>query len=450
MPGPKFRVAICGGGIGGLCLAVALSKHSDIQVDLYEAAARFKEIGAGVMIWSRTWEILTLLGLDGKFAEIAHAPPDGSDGVGFDYRKSDQPEEGHRFYFFERPYGCIRFHRAQFLDVFVDALPEGVDHFGKRLISYSQTSSDTPVELHFSDNTSAVCDVLIGCDGIKSTIRKQMLEEKARMGQKELLRNINPIWTGTTVYRGLIPVDRLKALDGKEHRTIETPMMYCGKHKHVVSYSISKRSIVNVVACTSRPDLEGSTYRDGEPWVVDCTQEELLDCYNGWEPEVVEMLKCIEKPTRWGIHHLRPLPMYVSNKVALLGDAVGLLSIMYRALSNATVQAHAMSPHQGAGAGHAIEDAFILAHLLGHHSITLARLPQALLAYEHVRLPLANHVLRGSYESGKMYEFDGPQGDSLQGLGPALEKQWDWLDQTTPTGEADRAVERLEDMVQNE
>ncbi|TFY62894.1 hypothetical protein EVJ58_g3580 [Rhodofomes roseus] len=308
MPCPRFRVAICGGGIGGLCLAVALSKHSDIQVDLYEAAARFKEIGAGVMIWSRTWEILTLLGLDGKFAEIAHAPPDGSNGalqatsyhaatkytkgVGFDYRKSDQPEEGHRFYLFERPYGCIRFHRAQFLDVFVDALPEGVAHFGKRLMSYSQTSSDTPVKLHFSDNTSAVCDVLIGCDGIKSTIRKQMLEEKARMGQKDLLRNINPIWTGTTVYRGLIPVDRLKSLE--------------------------------------------------------------------------------------------------------------------------------------------------------------ARLPQALLAYEHVRLPLANHVLRGSYESGKMYEFDGPQGDSLQGLGPALEKQWDWLDQTTPTGEADRAVERLEDMVQNE
>lgn len=98
MPEPKFHVAVwyaavdrfnylclqldpSGGGIGGLCLAVALSRYPDIQVNLYEAAAQFKEIGAGVMIWSRTWEILTLLGLGSKFAEVAHAPPDDSVGA---------------------------------------------------------------------------------------------------------------------------------------------------------------------------------------------------------------------------------------------------------------------------------------------------------------------------------------------------------------------------------
>lgn len=70
-----------GGGIGGLCLAVALSRYPDIQVDVYEAAERFKEIGAGVMIWSRTWEILTLLGMASDFSQIAHATPDGSLGM---------------------------------------------------------------------------------------------------------------------------------------------------------------------------------------------------------------------------------------------------------------------------------------------------------------------------------------------------------------------------------
>ncbi|KZT72214.1 FAD/NAD(P)-binding domain-containing protein [Daedalea quercina L-15889] len=431
MSGVKFRVAICGGGIGGLCLAVALSRHPNIKVEVYEAAARFKEIGAGVMIWSRTWEILAHLGLDSNFAEIAHAIPDGSDGVGFDYRKSDQPMEGHRFYLFHRPYGCIRFHRAHFLDVFVDALPDGVAHFGKRLLSYTQNNLHGPLELQFSDNTTARCDILVGCDGIKSIVRKQMLEEKAaKTGQGELLHHIDPVWTGTVIYRGLIPVDRLNNRDGLEHRTAETPMMYCGKSKHVVSYSISRRSIVNVVACTSHPELEGTVACD-EPWVVECTQKELLDCYDGWEPEVVDMLKCIEKPTRWVIHHLRPLPTYVSNKVALLGDA-----------------AHAMSPHQGAGAGQAIEDAFILAHLLGHQATSLATLPQALLAYEHVRLPLGNHVLRGSYESGVMYEFNGPQTDELQVLGPAIGRQWNWLNETTPVGEAERAVRWLVESLQ--
>ena len=72
-------------------MAVALSKVKDIHVRLYEAAEQFKEIGAGVMIWSRTWKILSELGLEEDFARIASwspcderqntpGPPDGSPG----------------------------------------------------------------------------------------------------------------------------------------------------------------------------------------------------------------------------------------------------------------------------------------------------------------------------------------------------------------------------------
>ncbi|KAI0930204.1 hypothetical protein AcV5_006981 [Taiwanofungus camphoratus] len=310
MPAAKFRVAIwfvarfifcscgrtlnrtlvhSGGGIGGLCLAVSLLKFPDVQVDIYEAAGRFQEIGAGVMIWSRTWRILSLLGMASEFSKIAHAPPDESPGVGFDYRRSDQPQEGSRFYLFTLPYGCIRFHRAQFLDVLVDHLPDGVAHFGKRLRSYSCRSHEDSVKLHFVDGTIATCDLLVGCDGIKSVVRQQLLEEKATEGQSHFLDFIDPVWTGTIAYRGLIPVGHLARVDGTLHKTIETPMMYCGKNKHVVSYSISRGSIVNVVAFASDPEKEGSVFND--PWVADCTQPELLDCYAGWEPEVVELLK---------------------------------------------------------------------------------------------------------------------------------------------------------------
>ena len=73
--------ASSGGGISGLCLAVALSRISDIEVSLYEAADQFAEIGAGVMIWARTWNILQFLGLDEEFSKVAHAPPDGSLGI---------------------------------------------------------------------------------------------------------------------------------------------------------------------------------------------------------------------------------------------------------------------------------------------------------------------------------------------------------------------------------
>lgn len=92
-------------------------------MDVYEASERFREIGAGVMVWSRTWHILSEMGLASQFSKAAHAPPDGSIGifspnvfvtrrrtklwvglgVGFDYRKSDQPEVGSRFYLYEVP-----------------------------------------------------------------------------------------------------------------------------------------------------------------------------------------------------------------------------------------------------------------------------------------------------------------------------------------------------------
>ncbi|PSR73283.1 hypothetical protein PHLCEN_2v10861 [Hermanssonia centrifuga] len=69
----KFRVAICGGGIAGICLALSLSKYPDIQVDLYEAAARFTEIGAGLTVQGRTWKPLELMGVDATLRKAAAA-----------------------------------------------------------------------------------------------------------------------------------------------------------------------------------------------------------------------------------------------------------------------------------------------------------------------------------------------------------------------------------------
>jgi len=88
------------------------------------------------------------------------------------------------------------------------------------------------IALFFSDGSSAVCDCLIGCDGIKSTVRKQIFETLANAGRPEYLSFVEPIWSGTVAYRGLIPTQRVpKRRSGDPHRTIETPMMYCGKSK---------------------------------------------------------------------------------------------------------------------------------------------------------------------------------------------------------------------------
>ena len=60
---------------------MCLAKYPDIKVDVYEAAQDFGEVGAGVMIWGRTWRVLTLLGMDNTLRDIAGVPLDGSQGM---------------------------------------------------------------------------------------------------------------------------------------------------------------------------------------------------------------------------------------------------------------------------------------------------------------------------------------------------------------------------------
>ena len=127
--------------------------------------------------------------------------------------------------------GCIRFHRAHFLDALVDHLPAGAAHFGKRLTAYTYSpvahQSEPQIRLQFSDGSAAICDLLVGCDGIKSVVRKQLLEDHVHKGggDPQLQSYIEPVWSGTIAYRGLIPVKRVRNADGTEHRAIRSPMM---------------------------------------------------------------------------------------------------------------------------------------------------------------------------------------------------------------------------------
>ena len=100
-----------------------------------------------------------------------------------------------------------------------------------------------------------------------------------------------------------------------------------------------------------------------------------------------------------------------------------------------------MTPHQGAGAGQAIEDAYIIAGLLAHQSTTLANVDRALQAYEHVRIPVSQHVVDGSRLSGMMYQLQHPDyKDKYPELGPAIDRQWEWVKSPNPDEELNRAV----------
>ncbi|KZP04830.1 FAD/NAD(P)-binding domain-containing protein [Athelia psychrophila] len=434
----NIRVAVIGGGIGGLTFCVALGKQSNIKVDMYEAAREFGEVGAGIAMWYRTQQIMEKLGLHNDLEALAGGAKKGAAELAFHFRKSDQPE-GLSFYDMNTRGGMWAFHRAKFQKTIINHLPPTcTSHFGKRLVAYDAPVSG-PITLHFKDGTAAECDVLVGADGIKSTVRAIMYSNLVKEGKitKEEVLEPNPVWSGTVAYRGLISKERLEAkILG--HRALTRAVLHMGKNKHLIIFPIND-ALINVVAFCSDFSKEGTQYsEDSGDWVVDVPKEELLQQYEGWEPEVMAVLECIEKPSKWAINVVRPPSTYVSGHVAILGDS-----------------AHAMTPHLGSGAGQAIEDAYILAALLANPKCTLASLPRVLQIYDEVRRPKANNVWNLSRKNGSMYEFAGPvcgefrlhddnfNSESLAKIAKVVMENYEWAWNTSAEEDRNQAVSML-------
>lgn len=72
-PSPPLRIAIIGGGIGGLCTALSLNYYcsKQVSIDVYEQAPQYKEIGAGVGIGVNAAKILHRIGVGAAIQEIA-------------------------------------------------------------------------------------------------------------------------------------------------------------------------------------------------------------------------------------------------------------------------------------------------------------------------------------------------------------------------------------------
>ncbi|KAL0948100.1 hypothetical protein HGRIS_010717 [Hohenbuehelia grisea] len=442
----KTRVAIVGCGIGGLTCALALGQYSSLEVSLYESAPKLAERGAGITIWARTWEILKKLGLEQDL--VALLPDDvkieDKPTVAFQFRKADQGK-GLSFYELKTNGGSLNYHRGEFQQVLLRHISSTVKariHLGKRLVSFEE--SEQGVELVFADGSRANCDVMVAADGIKSVSRRVLLNELARKASDagedsaEYTETIDPIFSGTVAYRGLVSS---KILQEKfpNHRTITTPTNYWGKNKHLIVYPISQGRLVNVVAFCSDRSLEGTTYKG--PWVNDTPTNEFASNYASWEEEVRVLVENVENPTAWAIHALKPLKTYVSRRVALLGDA-----------------AHAMTPHQGAGAGQAIDDAFVLSALLGSTLCNPESIPQVLQAYNAVRQPFGNRVVAASRAQGLFYEFNAPGFEDIHSEGQdtiskarleegaeQLVQTWVWLWTTSATEERNRALKMLEE-----
>ncbi|KAK1230959.1 hypothetical protein PQX77_005933 [Marasmius sp. AFHP31] len=413
-----------------------------MSVAIYEAAPKGIIYGAGIGMWPRTWEVLRKVGLADELKKVSLSFPADNDPLTFSFRKSDQ-REGIEFFNMQGRGSMRTFHRSDFQQKLLEHIPPHYRiQYAKRLKFFSR-SRHGELDLHFEDGSYDTCDLLVGADGIGSPTRACVLREKVAEAQRHgrprgeidaLLDCIRPQFSGYIAYRSVIPTQRLQGTALKP----KSPVMYLGKNSSILAYPIALGQMMNLVVFGFDREAEGSAYRSQWSEQVDASEVYNITSFEKWEPEAQAWLECVHNPTKWAIHTVKPLPTFMSHNVALLGDA-----------------AHAFTPHQGTGAGQAIEDAYVLAELLGHPQTTREAISRTLRIYDSIRRPwvqeiaerarLNGHCLALDFEG---FDFDNASSDAvakqLRRMGDFLADNWRWCWDSSVQESLDAAIRLLE------
>ena len=348
------KVAIIGGGIAGLAVAVALQRRG-IEFAVYEQAGELGEIGAGVQMTPNAMKALRALGLEAAALGVAFEP----ESQVVRSWKSGRVIYRARVDGFRAAFGAplCSFHRADLLSVLAAPLPERALRLGARCVAV-ETRGRTAVA-RFADGGEVEADIVVGADGIRSGIRAALFGADT------------PRFTGCMCWRGLVPAERIpKGL-------IEPASSnWMGPHGHVVHYYVRRGEMVNFVA------IHDTDQWTEESWILEADRAELLATYATWNERLLRLFECSDKYFKWGLFDREPLPRWSKGRVTLLGDS-----------------AHAMLPFLAQGAAMGIEDACAFAEWV-------ARLPddldQALARYEALRVPRSRRAVLGSRERAKL------------------------------------------------
>lgn len=398
----QFTVAIVGGGIGGLSLAIGLLRRH-VRVQIYEAAPAFGEIGLGLSIGPAAHRAMPLI--DPQIREIYDSLITTHADSGAEYEQFRQTwfevvwatgdKAGQTMMDLKAlPSGQTTVRRSDFLDALVKLIPGDIAHFGKRLASLKETEAG--VEMQFDDGTSALADVVVGCDGIRSKVKESILPDE--------YEQTKPRYSGMYGYRAVLDMETMIEAVGERRAKLST--WYVGKGAYVITYPIMRAKKVNVGLYKLNETW------DGDAWVRPARREDMDRDFGGMGDYVNAIMKYMPDPSQWAIFEHPPISTFAKSRVAILGDA-----------------AHASTPHQGAGAGQAIEDAHVLAELLADpRVITTDDVVAAFRAYDAVRRPRSQRVVTSSKEN--MYllclSYDGV-GDDEQKLKKMWQERFRWL-----------------------
>lgn len=353
----KLHVLVVGAGIGGLATALALQR-AGIRVSVYEQAQALAEIGAGLTLASNGCLVLQHLGVAAVLADLGVVP---GHGAVKHYRTGktlvDIPRGATQVERYGAPYCQI--HRNDLHQALVAAVRSADPHclhLGCALEDFGQ--DERGVTALFNNALSARGDLLVGCDGIRSTVRARLFGTE------------DPRYTGYVAWRGVVPMERLT-----ESMVTPESAVWIGPGHFLTRYKIRRGELLNYIAIarTSNWVEEG--------WSVRSTVEALLSEFRDFEPIARSILMATppDQCFKWGIFDRDPLPTWTTGRVTLLGDA-----------------AHPTTPFLGQGAAIALEDALVLARAI----VAADSVAEALARYEKARVSRANAILLASRDNG--------------------------------------------------
>jgi len=356
----KPTVLLVGGGIGGMAAALALARLG-LSVDLLEQSAAIGEIGAGLQLGPNAFAALDALGV-GEAVRRGSVFTDRlvmMDAV--DCREVASVPVGEAFRArFRNPYAVS--HRADLHGAIHAAV---LAHPLIRLHTSAQVA-----ELDLGARVTAVtrdgrrfgADAIVGCDGVKSVVRAQLIGDAPRV-------------SGHVVYRAVVPVE-----DMPDDLRWNAPVVWAGPNCHLVHYPLRQGDQYNLVVTFHS--------REKEEWgVTEGSKEEVLSYFEGVHARPRQLL---DRPTswrRWSTADREPVARWGEGAATLLGDA-----------------AHPMMQYLAQGACMALEDAVTLAAAVQARDFDL---PAAFRLYEEARIARTARVVLSVREMGRLYHAQG-------------------------------------------
>ncbi|WP_348647634.1 FAD-dependent monooxygenase [Marivita sp. S6314] len=347
-----LKIAICGGGIGGLSAAIALMQVGH-DVTVFEKTRAFNRVGADINLTPNAVFAVDRLGVGNVLRKTAARPTfrisrDGETGE----ETSRLPMSSAA----EEKYGApqLTIHRADLLEALRDRLPADRLQLGKAVSGV--VTDDTSATVTFDDGSEQAFDLVVGADGIHSAVRT------ALWGQD------HPKYTGMVSYRGVFPRETapdLPDLDAFTKWWGEVP------EKQIVVFPLTGGKEIFVFSTIPQSDWSE------EGWTLPGDVEDLRAAYQNFHADARSILDHLTDVTRSALHVRDPMTQWAKGRATLLGDA-----------------AHPMVPFMAQGACMAIEDAVVLARALdGAGNDTVS---EALARYEEERKPRTAQIQESS------------------------------------------------------